>query len=280
MALALAIVLSLIVAGSVLFHVLSPWWMTPIASNWGGIDGTVLLTFWLTGGGFIAIVLFVAYCVFRFRHRPGRRAAYQPENNKVEWSLAIGTTVAVAALLGPGLFVWYQYVTVPGEALPVEVMGQQWQWSYRLPGKDGRFGTTDPRFISAENPMGLNPNDPDGQDDLVITGGDLHVPLGKHVKVLLRSVDVIHDFYVPELRAKMDLVPGLESYFWFTPTKTGTYEVLCAAFCGIGHPQMRGNIVVDNESDYQEWLQKQQTFAELSGHAKNAALSQRNSPEK
>ncbi len=273
MAIAFAIGLVLLIGGSVLFHVLSPWWMTPIASNWGGIDGTVLLTFWITGICYIAILLFMAYCVYRFRHRPGQRAMYQPENNRLEWTLAIGTTVAVAVLLGPGLFVWYEFVTVPKESLEVEILGQQWQWSYRMPGRDGKLGTTDPRYVSSDNPLGLNPNDPNGNDDLVIEAGDLHLPVGKPVKVLLRSTDVIHDFYVPELRAKMDLVPGLETYFWFTPTKPGTFEVLCAAFCGVGHPQMRGSIVVESDTAYQEWLEKQKTFADLSARAKTKKAS-------
>jgi cytochrome c oxidase subunit II len=274
MAIALALVLVLVVIGSVLFHVLSPWWLTPIASNWGYIDGTVILTFWITGIGYIAIILFMAYCVFRFRHQAGRRAAYEPENTKLEWSLGIGTTVAVLAMLGPGLVVWYQYIAVPKGASEFEVVGQQWQWSFRLPGKDGRLGTTDASYISSDNPLGLNPNDPSGQDDVVIAGGDLHLVLGKPVKVLLRSIDVVHDFYVPEFRAKMDLMPGLVTYFWFTPTRTGTFEILCAAFCGVGHPQMRGSVVVENEDDYKGWLQKQHTFAELSGRAKNASLTQ------
>ena len=102
--------------------------------------------------------------------------------------------------------------------------------------------------------MGLNPNDPNGQDDIVIVGDDLHLPVGKPVKVLLRSIDVLHDFYVPEFRAKMDMMPGLVTYFWFTPTRTGTFEVLCAGLCGVGHPDMRGKVVVDSESDYQAWL--------------------------
>ena len=102
----------------------------------------------------------------------------------------------------------------------------------------------------------------------------MHLPLGKPVKVLLRSIDVVHDFYVPEFRAKMDLMPGLVTYFWFTPTRTGTFEVLCAAFCGVGHHAMRGSVVVEKESDYQAWLQKQHTFAELSAHAKKVNLTQ------
>jgi cytochrome c oxidase subunit 2 len=260
---AIAYVLILVAIGSVVFHLLSPWWFTPIASNWGYIDDTINATFLITGTVFTAVVLFMAYCVLRFRHQPGRQAAYEPENRKLESWLAIGTAVGVAAMLAPGLFVWYQFVTVPQDATVVEVVGQQWQWSFRLPGKTGRLGTSDVRYVGTGNPLGLNPKDPNGQGNIVIEGGDLHLPVGKPVRVLLRSIDVVHDFYVPEFRAKMDLMPGLVSRFWFTPTRTGSFEILCAGFCGIGHPQMRGNVIVESESDYQAWLQKQQTFAQL-----------------
>src|SRR5713101_4974763 len=271
-----AIILVLVALGSVVFHLLSPWWWTPIASNWGYIDSTIIITFWITGVVFTAIVLFMAYCVFRFRHQPGRRAVYDPENKKLEWWLTIVTAVGVGAMLAPGLFVWNQFVTVPEGASEVEVIGQQWLWSFRLPGKDGRLGTSDTRNVSSDNPLGLNPNDPNGQDDVVIEGGELHLPLGKPVKVLLRSIDVVHDFYVPQFRAKMDLMPGLVTYFWITPIRTGTFEILCAGFCGVGHPQMRGSVVVETESDYQTWLQKQPTFAQISDprKIKNLALSE------
>jgi len=260
----IGLILALVAIGSVLFHVLSPWWLTPIASNWNYIDATIAITFWITGVVFAAVVLFMAYCVFRFRHRPGQQAAYEPENKRLEWWLAIVTGVGVATLLTPGLFVWSQFVTVPPNASEVEVVGQQWLWSFRLPGTSGHLGTSEARFVSPENPLGLNPSDSRNRDNIIIVGDDLHLPVGKPVKVLLRSVDVIHDFYVPEFRAKMDLMPGLETRFWFTPTRTGTFEVLCAGFCGVGHPQMRGNVVVDTEDDYRVWLQKQQTFAQLS----------------
>jgi cytochrome c oxidase subunit 2 len=149
-------------------------------------------------------------------------------------------------------------------------VGRQWQWSFRLPGKDGRLGTSDIRNVSSDNPLGLNPNDPNGQDDVVIDGDDLHLPLGKPVKVFLRSLDVVHDFYVPEFRAKMDMIPGVVTYFWFTPTRTGTFESLCAELCGVGHAQMRGKVVVEEEGAYQAWLEKQQTFAQLSGRSRTA----------
>jgi cytochrome c oxidase subunit 2 len=265
-----AIVIVIVALGSVLFHLMSPWWWTPIASNWVYIDNTIELTFWITGIVFVAVVLFVAYCVFKFRHEEGRKAIYEPENNKLELWLTIATAVGVAAMLAPGLFVWGQYVTVPAGASEMEVVGQQWQWSYRLPGKDGKLGTTFSNLISPENPLGVNPRDANGQDDLVVEGGEIHVPLGQPVKVLLRAVDVLHDFYVPEFRAKMDIIPGMVTYFWFTPTRTGTFDVLCAELCGVGHHIMRGKVMVDNEADYQTWLGQQKSFAELSSRTKTA----------
>jgi len=256
----LALVLIVLVVGSVVFHLFSPWWWTPIASNWGYIDDTITLTFWITGVVFVAIILFMAYCLFRFRHQTGVRAAYEPENKKLEWWLTVLTTVGVAGLLTPGLFVWNQFVTVPEDADVIEVLGQQWLWNFRLPGKDGVLGTSDTRNVSPENPFGLNPNDPNGQDDVLIQGQDLHIPLNRPVKVLLRSIDVLHDFYVPQFRAKMDLVPGMVTYFWFTPTRAGTFESICAELCGTGHYTMRAVVVVDEESAYQAWLQEQSTF--------------------
>jgi cytochrome c oxidase subunit 2 len=270
-----ALILVLVALGSVLFHILSPWWWTPIASNWRYIDDTIIITFWITGGVFTAILLFMAYCVFRFRHQPRRRAAYEPENKKLEWWLTIVTAVGVGAMLTPGLFVWAQFVTVPEGASEAEAIGQQWQWSFRLPGEDGRLGKSDTQYISSDNPLGLNPNDRDARDDVVIEGGeDLHLPLGKPVKLLLRSIDVVHSFYVPEFRTKMDLLPGMVTYVWFIPTRTGTFEILCAELCGSGHFSMRGKVVVQEESEYQAWLRKQKTFAQLSARARQAKATQ------
>jgi len=260
---AAALILVLVVMGSILFHILSPWWWSPIASNWSYIDHTITITFWITGAVFSAVVLFMAYCVYRFRHRPGSKAAYEPESKRLEWWLTVGTAVGVAAMLAPGLYVWAQFVAVPDDATEVEVVGQQWQWNYRLPGADGKLGTVDSHLVSFENPLGINPDDPAGQDDVVIEAGELHLPINKPVKMLLRSIDVLHDFYVPEFRAKMDMVPGMVTYFWFTPTQTGTFEVLCAELCGISHSYMRGTVMVETEEDYEAWLQEQTTFAEL-----------------
>jgi len=259
----IALVLVLIVVGSIVFHIFSPWWATPIASNWGYIDTTMTITFWITGAVFAAVILFLALCVFRFRHREGSVAAFEPENPKLELWLTIVTGLGVAALLAPGLVVWGQFITVPGDASNVEVVAQQWYWNYRLPGKDGKLGKVENGYITFENPLGVDPDDPNGRDDIIIEAGDLHLPIGRPVKMLLRSIDVLHDFYVPEFRAKMDMVPGTVTYFWFTPTRTGEFEVLCAELCGTGHGYMRGYVIIDTEEDYENWLLEQTTFAEL-----------------
>jgi cytochrome c oxidase subunit II len=271
---AVALILVLVAVGSVVFHLVSPWWWTPIASNWRYIDNTIIITFWITGAVFVAVILFMAYCVYRFRHKEGRQAHYEPENKRLEWWLTIVTGVGVAAMLAPGLFVWQQFITVPDDATDIEVFGQQWQWSFRLPGPDGQLATSDIRLITPDNPLGLNRDDPKSQDDVVVEGGELHLPVNKPIKALLRSADVLHDFYVPEFRAKMDLVPGQVSYIWFTPTRTGTFEILCAELCGVGHPQMRGKVIVQEESEYQAWLQDKAStsFARLMPAPKNGTV--------
>lgn len=276
MSMVIAYVLVLLAVGSVVFHFVSPWWWTPIASNWGYIDDTIIITFWITGTVFVAIVLFMAYCVYRYRHKEGARAAYEPENKKLEWWLTALTAIGVIGMLTPGLFVWNQYVTVPEGAAEFEVLGKQWQWGYRLPGKDGKLGTSDIAHINDDNLFGVNPADPNGQDDILIDGDDLHLQLGKPVKVLLRSIDVLHDFYVPQFRAKMDMVPGMVTFFWFEPIRTGSFEILCAELCGTGHHAMRGIVVVDNDADYAAWLAEQSSFAQIM----KAAALRRERPQK
>jgi cytochrome c oxidase subunit II len=259
----IAVVLILLALGSVLFHFLSPWYFTPIASNWGTIDGTISITFWVTGFVFVAVNLFMALAIIRYRHRHNARASYEPENKKLEWRLLILTSLGVAAMLAPGLFVWAKFVQVPEDASVVEVVAQQWHWSYRLPGKDGQLGRVDARFVSDANPFGLSPDDPKGQDDVLVANPELHLTLGKPVKLLLRSKDVLHDFAVAEIRVKMDMVPGMVTYVWFTPTRTGTFDLLCQELCGIAHFAMRGKMVVDEPAAFQAWLDRQPTYAQV-----------------
>ncbi|MCW8193438.1 c-type cytochrome [Proteobacteria bacterium 005FR1] len=259
---AFIVAIVLLVAASLLLHWLSPWWLTPIASNWSAIDDTINITLWVTGFVFIAVNLFMAYAVFRYRFNKNRRSRYEPENKKLELWLTGFTTVGIVAMLAPGLFVWAEFVSVPEEAHQVEVVGQQWQWSYRYPGEDGLLGAADAVYISPDNPFGINPDDPNGQDDVLVTSQEMHLPVDKPVKLLLRSKDVLHDYSVAQFRVKMDMVPGSVSYLWFTPTSTGSYDILCEELCGIGHHIMRGRVVVAGEDDYQNWLTAQPTFAD------------------
>lgn len=258
----LAIILILIVIASVLFHIFSPWHATPLASNWGTIDDTITITVVITGVFFIAIGLFMAYAVIRYRHRKGNRAHYEPENKKLEWILIAITTIGVCGLLAPGLFVYGNFVRVPADASEFEAVGRQWRWSFRLPGEDGTLGKTDIGFINGKNPFGIDPNDPNGQDDRLVNKNEIHIPIGQPVKVLLRSKDVLHDFYVPHFRVKMDAVPGLVSYMWFKPTRVGKYEILCSELCGVGHYNMRGHVIVDDAQAYRQWLNALPTFSE------------------
>ncbi len=267
----LAYAVIVLTVGTILFHFLSPWWFTPIASNWTMMDQTVNLTFWVTGIVFLATNLFMAYCIWRFRHRKDLKAHYEPENKKLEWWLTIVTSVGIAAMLAPGLAVWAKFVTVPDGASVVEVVGQQWNFSYRFPGKDGVFGTTNIRLASPENPFAIEPNDPNGQDDVVVSSPELHLPVGKPVKIILRAKDVLHQFAVPPFRVKMDMVPGMVTYFWLTPTRTGSFDALCEQLCGTAHFTMRGRVVVDTEKDFEAWLARQPTYAQTRAAAAGVA---------
>ena len=257
------IIFFLVILGSILFHVFTPWYWTDIASNWGSMDDTITLTFWIGGGVFVAVCLFMVYCVFKFSYKPDRRAEYKPEDNKLEKILIIATTLGVAALLAPGLIVWNQFINVPKNAIHVDVMAWQWGWQYRLPGEDGKLGNTKVVNINDGNPFGIILEDPNGKDDVLIQSDAIHLKNNRPVKILLRSVDVLHNWYVPQFRAKMDAVPGSVTYYWFEPNKVGEYEVLCAEYCGIGHYGMRGRVFVKSEQDYENWLHEQETFSDL-----------------
>ena len=261
-----------VVVGSVLFHIYTPWWWTDIASNWGAMDDTINLTFWIGGGVFILVCLFMVYCVFKFSYKEGRKVEYKPEDHKLEKILTIATTVGVIALLAPGLIVYNNYINTPKNALQVEVNAWQWGWQYRLPGEDGILGTAHVAKISDNNPFGINLDDPNGKDDILIEDDVLHLKTNRPVKILLRSLDVLHNYYVPQFRAKMDAIPGIITYYWFEPNKIGEYEVLCAEYCGVGHYAMRAKVIVESEDNYKSWINEQETFSDLIAKQENNKL--------
>lgn len=271
---AVAIVIALLVLGSILFHIFSPWWLTPIASNWGSIDTAFIATLYICAVAFVGLNLFLALALLKYRARAGHKAHYEPENVRLEKRLTFWTGIGIAGMLAPGLIAWNEYVTVPADAAVIEATGQQWQWGFRLPGPDGVLGTAAVAHMSPENSFGLNPRDPHGRDDILIETNELHMPLDKPIKMVLRSKDVLHDFYVPEFRAKMDLVPGIVTYFWMTPTRAGTFDILCAELCGVGHHQMRGTIVVEEQAKFDAWLAEQMTFGQQLAQNEAAGATQ------
>ncbi|ADG15169.1 c-type cytochrome [Paraburkholderia atlantica] len=269
----LAIALFLIIVLAVGFHFASPWWTTPIASNWVRMDDMLTITLVITGVFFIAINLFIVIALLRYRHRKGHRADYEPHNRRLEWWLIGLTSVGVAALLAPGLFVYADYIRPPSNVLQMEVFAQQWQWRFRFAGPGGKLGTTDVRYISNDNPFGMNPGDPNGRDNYLIETPEVHLPLNRPIQVLTRSRDVLHDFYVPPFRARMNIVPGMVTTFWFTPTKAGRYDILCAQLCGLGHANMRGVVVVEDEASFSRWLAQQSTFAQQQARVQAATAA-------
>ena len=172
-----ALSIFLITIGSIAFHFWSPWWWTEVASNWGNMDDTILLTFWITGAVFVAICFFVAYCVWKYSYKKERRAEYKPEDKKLEFRLTWLTTLGVVALLAPGLVVWNKYISVPENAFKIEVVAYQWGWNYRLPGDDGILGKTSVGLINDDNPYGLDSSDPNSKDDILVMDADLHLEI-------------------------------------------------------------------------------------------------------
>ena len=129
------------------------------------------------------------------------------------------------------------------------------------------------KIISDANPFGINLDDPNGKDDIIIESEELHLAKDRPVKILLRSIDVLHNYYVPQFRAKMDAVPGIVSFYWFEPNKNGEYEVLCAEYCGVGHYAMRGLVIVEDEEDYKKWLAEHETFSSFIAKQKSNPIN-------
>ncbi len=192
-----------------------------------------------------------------------------PISTHLEFSVVL---IEAVLLLGFAIPLWGKRVNQfpPGkDALLVHVVAQQFSFNYHLPGADGLFGRRDVNFVSNSNPLGLDPNDPAGKDDIVTTG-ELHVPVNRPVIAELSSKDVIHDFFVTDMRIAGDAIPGSLIPIWFTPVKTGSYEVICGQLCGLGHYGMKGTLVVDTPQDYQAWLKER---AELAASAQAAPPS-------
>jgi cytochrome c oxidase subunit 2 len=230
----------------------------PITSAAVIVDRQYDLTLYAAGTIFILVQLGLAYAVVRFRDR-GQRAHFTHGNTALEivWT---SLTILVFLLLGIlGRKAWADVRLTPPapDAIQVEVTTNQFVFTFRYPGMDGKFGMLDSSLVNAPagNPLGLDPNDSAGRDDIVVP--ELTVPVNHPIELLLRSQDVIHNFFVRELRLQQDSVPGMVIPVHFAPNRIGQYEIVCTQLCGLGHYKMHSYLNVVSEPDYENFLKRQ-----------------------
>ena len=240
------------------------WWFpAPAASHGAAIDRQFNLTLWIVAIAFAGAQVALAFVVWRYRGTAGSRAVHNDGNVRFEL-ICLGVTAFVfvaLAVLGQSVWAGLRIAAAPEGALEVEVIAQQFVWNFRYPGSDGKFGDTNPALYDDENnsptarpgPAGIDSKDPAGKDDLVSVGV-LAVPLGRPVKLIIKSKDVTHSFFVPELRIKQDAVPGLKIALNFTPTRAGRFEIACAELCGLSHHRMRGFLEIREAAEFEKWL--------------------------
>ncbi len=211
-------------------------WLPENVSTFGAkVDQIFYLIYYITGATFVLVTGLLLAFLILYRHREGRRATYTHGNTTLEiiWTIVPALILVMLAVMSKGL--WDDIKKTPPAAdVEVRVTAKQFNWEIRYPGPDGKFDT---------------------DDDLQIDN-DLHVPVNKVVHVMLGSKDVIHSFFVPQLRLKQDALPGRQIIVWFEATKPGTYEIPCAELCGFGHSGMKGSLIVHDPADYEKWLKE------------------------
>jgi cytochrome c oxidase subunit 2 len=209
---------------------------------------------------FISAQFALGAVAWRFRSRgapPSKAEESHGRRQELAWTIA--TAVLFLGLLAMGARTWasVQFTAAPPQAEPIEVLGRQFAWNFRYPGADKIFGRTDIRRVNdaAGNPFGLDDSDPHAKDDVM--SATLRVPAGRPVALTLISRDVIHSFFVRELRLKQDLVPGMRIPLHFQADIPGTYEVPCSELCGLGHHQMRTTVIVMPAEEFDTWKRRQ-----------------------
>lgn len=212
---------------------------------------------------FVGWGIYFIYCLIKFRQSARPRANYESVKTKLPKFIEVGVVLfEVFLLVGLSFPVWSKLKhDFPDEkdATVVRIAAQQFVWNIHYPGRDNVFGRTLPSLVAPDNPMGLDPEDRAGRDDIV-TVNQFHFPVNKPVIVHLSSFDVIHSFFIPVLRIKQDAVPGMTIPVWFEATQTGQFEIACAQLCGNGHTRMRGFVSVDTAADYETWMKEQESY--------------------
>ena len=270
----LAVIIWILTLLSVVIFFNKKWWFPPaISEHAPALDRQFLITIIVVGIAFVAAQIGLGWMVWKYRDtgKAGDRALYTHGSNRLEvvWTVITAVVFIGLAVMGQSVWASLRLYDAPPGSYTVEVVAQQFQWNFHYAGNDNLFGKTDPRLIddSALNFIGLDESDPNSRDDAVTT--TLAIPLNRPVELRLRSKDVIHSFWVPPLRFKQDLVPGMEIKVHFTATRVGRYEIACAELCGQLHFKMRAFMLVlpDDELNSLKALPQEQfltRIAELS----------------
>ncbi|MEE9439627.1 MAG: cytochrome c oxidase subunit II [Saprospiraceae bacterium] len=286
--------------------IVSAWYYKNSMLGYGPLTSASEHGFWIDGLFnttliFTFIVFFITHVLlfwyaYKFRNRAGRKAKFMAHNNTLELVWTVVPVIIMTFLVVKGIIAWNEIMPdlgVDDEYVEIEATGYQFGWDIRYPGPDGILGTKDYRLINqATNSLGMDWTDVKSQDDIILSGADqIVLPVDTTVRVRITSKDVLHNFYLPHFRVKMDAIPGLPTYFIFRPTKTTSefrkqlkkypewnvptdpedpesnprwkdfeYELACAELCGIGHYSMRRVVKIVSKDEYEEWKVTQKSF--------------------
>ncbi|MBI3463741.1 MAG: cytochrome c oxidase subunit II [Planctomycetes bacterium] len=221
------------------------WWLPKDVSSYGAsIDHLFKVILGITTIAFVGTQATLVYVLFRFAGT-GQRADFVHTNHRLElwW-----TVIPAGILVFIAFYQFNAWSTIkvqrnfPNKQPDAEVLAGQFEWRIRYPGPDGKIGTLDD----------------------ILSLNDLHVPVDEDFVIRLRSRDVLHSFFLPNLRVKQDAVPGMVIPVWFRATQVGTFELTCAELCGWGHYKMRGRLTVESMANYQQWLSERAKEQEVS----------------
>ncbi len=261
MPLALLLAFLLITLLGIYLFVVHPWWFpSAAAAGAGAIDHQFTLALWILGGLFVAGQLVLALVIFRARSKRSASYSHGSWRFEIAWTLVITALFFWFNITGERLWSEMRIDQPPaGDSIQVEVTGAQFQWYFRYPGADGAWGRTDAQRLAKPNegnPLGLDPEDPAGNDDIVSTA--LVLPVGHDVDLTLRAQDVIHSLFIPAMRFKQDTVPGMDVHAHLKPLQTGSFEIACSQLCGLGHYRMRATMRVVSDEEFKQWLKKRE----------------------
>lgn len=224
------------------------------------VDHILVLVHWLMAALFVGWSAFFVYVLVRFRRRRNPTASYAGTKGRYASAVEVGVLVAEITLLAFfSIPFWRANVDAHppiGQTTEVRVVAEQFSWNFHYPGADGKFGRTNIALVDPDNPLGLDRRDPAAKDD-VTTINQLHLPVGRPAVIQLSSKDVVHSLGMPQMRVKQDAIPGIVQPVWFTPTRTGTWEIACSQLCGLAHYRMKATYVIQSPEAYQAWLDEE-----------------------